>query len=155
MLLPPTLADPGDLCAGLMFSLFSFNVERLEGRVPLPGDPPLPPCLTSLRACAPKLSLLPKEGDAGVFKGGLIASSSSIIARSSSKLLRRPGDVDPVVAKLALLCLANALYGDDGPLLVLRPRAMDIPRRWFGGLGKEGVVFAVGEVEVAEVLVES
>ena len=112
-LLPPTLADPEDLCAvGLLFSLFSFNGGRFEGCLPLPGDPLLPPCLTSLNACAPKLSLLPKEGDAGVFMGGLTASSSSMTARSSSKLLRKPGDVDPVVAKLARLCLANAAYGE-------------------------------------------
>ena len=110
--LPGVLAFPEETGReGVLFSLFSSKVERkLEGRLPAPGLPGLLPCLTSRNACAPKLSLRPKEVDE--FGGALAVSSSSITAGSSPKLFLNSGEPEADdVARLARRCLAKALKG--------------------------------------------
>ena len=93
--------------------IFSFQVKREdEGRLP-PPDPPLLPCFTSLRACAPKLIRRANEGEAGGFIGTFEESSSSMTAASSLKLFLNSGEPGAdEVETLASRCLANALKGD-------------------------------------------
>ena len=146
-LLPEVLAETPD-----EGTVFSSTLERYweEGRLPPPDAPILLPAL-SRRACAPKLIRLPKEGDAGVFKGTGIRSSSSITAVSSPKLFRNSGEPDPFeVDMLARLCLAKALKGEvllfpDRPSVV-----MDMPRFCAGAGTEDGTEEEVGEVDAAE-----
>src|SRR5271156_271536 len=60
---------------------FSFTAKReVERRLPPP--PGLPPCFTSLKACAPKLILLANDGEPGGFNGAVGESLSSSTAGS-------------------------------------------------------------------------
>lgn len=145
-LLPEVLAATPD-----EGTVFSSTLERYweEGRLPPPDAPILLPAL-SRRACAPKLIRRPSEGDAGVFKGTCIRSSSSITAGSSPKLFRNSGEPEPFeVEILARRCLANALYGEV-LLPPARPRVdMDMPRLWAGAGTEEGTEDEVGETGTA------
>jgi hypothetical protein len=146
-LLPEVLAATPD--EGMVFS---STLERYweEGRLPPPDAPILLPAL-SRRACAPKLIRRPREGDAGVFRGTCILSSSSITAGSSPKLFRNSGEPEPLeVEMLARLCLANALYGE----LLLPPArpsvVMDMPRLCAGAGTEDVTGVELGEVGTAE-----
>jgi hypothetical protein len=115
-------------------AVFSFQGKREdEGRLP-PPDPPVLLCLTSLRACAPKLIRRANEGEAGVFMGALVESYSSMTAGSSPKLFLNSGEPVPdEVDTLACLCLANAVKGEVSGLPPVRPRPLvdveiDTPR---------------------------
>ena len=136
--LPLAVADfegPGGEGEGILDVVFSFQVKREdEGRLP-PLDAPMLPCLTSLRACAPKLIRRANDGEAGVLRGALAGSSSSTTAGSSPKLFLNSGEpVLDAVDTLACRCLANAVKGDCSEVAPLRPRPlveveMDRPRR--------------------------
>jgi len=107
--------------------------DQLKPSPPL--DAPTLPCLTSLRACAPKLIRRANDGEAGVLRGALAGSSSSTTAGSSPKLFLNSGEpVLDAVDTLACRCLANAVKGDCSGVAPLRPRPlveveMDRPRR--------------------------
>jgi hypothetical protein len=111
----------------------SFSVERREeeGRLPPPEAPGLPPSLTSLNACAPKLTRLAKEGEDGGFIVARAVSSSSSTAGSSPKLFLKSGELDTEdVATLARRCSPKAGKGDWLEGFVVRPRAViEAPRR--------------------------
>jgi hypothetical protein len=115
-------------------AVFSFQGKREdEGRLP-PPDPPMLPCLTSLRACAPKLIRRANEGDGGGIIAAFVESSSSNTAGSSPKLFLNSGEPVPdEVDTLACRCLAKAVKGDDSGLPPVRPRPLaevetDAPR---------------------------
>jgi len=99
-----------------------------------PPDPPMLPCLTSLRACAPKLIRRANEGDGGGIIAAFVESSSSNTAGSSPKLFLNSGEPVPdEVDTLACRCLAKAVKGDDSGLPPVRPRPLaevetDAPR---------------------------
>jgi hypothetical protein len=138
-------------CGGI-FSLLSLKVNReLEGRLPAPGLPGPFPCLTSRRACAPKLRRLPR----GELFGGLFgASSSSMTAGSSPKLLRNSGEPDDEVATEALLCLANAAKGEfcvwpEGDVVVSPRAVIEVPLRCWGGLGDGCTADEGGDDDIA------
>ena len=97
-----------------MEGVFSIRDEwEEEVRLPpLPAPPEPLPCLTSRRACAPKLTRRANDGLTGVFTRTLDWSSSSTTAGSSPKLFRYSGDPEPEeVATLARRCLAKAVNG--------------------------------------------
>jgi hypothetical protein len=106
-------------------AVFSFQGKREdEGRLP-PPDAPTLPCLTSLRACAPKLIRRANDGEAGGLIRAFVESSSSITAGSSPKLFLNSGEPVPdEVDTLACRCLANAVKGDCSGLLPVRPRPL-------------------------------
>lgn len=95
--------------------------------------PGLPGSLeVSRSACAPKLTRLAKEGDAGGWSVARAGSSSSITAGSSPKLFLNSGELEAEeVATLARRWLWNAAMGEVWePALVLNPRAViEVPRR--------------------------
>jgi len=135
---------------GDRFLVLSRSASDQLNPSPPPDAPILLPVL-SRRACAPKLIRRPSDGDAGVFSGTDIRSSSSITAGSSPKLFRNSGEAEPVeVEMLARRCFANALNGEV-LLLPARPSdVMDMPR-FCASAGKEdGTEEEVGEVETAD-----
>jgi hypothetical protein len=84
--------------------VFSTTVKREdEGRLPPPvAEPGLEPIFTSRIACAPKLTLLAKDGEGGCPIVAGVGSSSSMTAGSSPKLFLNSGELDAVeVAMLA------------------------------------------------------
>lgn len=120
---------------------------------PPPEAPGLPPSLTSLRACAPKLTRLANEGEGGAFIVLRAGSSSSITAGSSPKLFLKSGELDTEdVATLARRCSPKPGKGDWLEGLVVKPRAViEVPLRCCGTVGVEGTPAEGGEEEtVAE-----
>lgn len=107
------LDEPAGDAEDSLGAAFSFTTEREdEGRLPPPPEVPLP--FTSRRACAPKLTRLANEGEAGVFIGTFVVSPSSMTAASSVKLFLNSGEPEPdEVDMLARRCLAKAVKGDD------------------------------------------
>lgn len=151
-LLPVVLAVPDKLGReGVAFSEFEFStsVKREdEGRLPPPGaEPGLEPILTSLKACAPKLTLLAKDGDGGCPIACVDVSSSSMTAGSSPKLFLKSGELEAVeVAMLARRWKAEKGAWPEG--LVVRPSpVMEVPLRWWVLLGFEDVFVEGGEDE--------
>lgn len=133
-LLPVVLAVPDKLGReGVAFSEFEFStsVKREdEGRLPPPvAEPGLEPILTSLNACAPKLTLLAKDGDGGCPMACVDVSSSSITAGSSPKLFLKSGELEAdEVAMLARRWKAEKGVWPEG--LVVRPSpVMEVPLR--------------------------
>jgi len=111
-----------------------------------PVLPTLPPCLTSLRACAPKLTRLANDGETGGLTGTSVVSSMT--AASSPKLFLNSGEPEPEeVAMLARRCFAKAMNGEDWVGLVpLRPTVVTELPRWGGG----GATAEGGEDEAEE-----
>jgi len=121
---------------------------------PPPEAPGLPPSLTSLNACAPKLTRLAKEGEDGGLIVARAVSSSSSTAGSSPKLFLKSGELDTEdVATLARRCSPKAGKGDWLEGFVVRPRAViDAPRRcWTEGV--EGLPADGGEEDIADEVV--
>jgi len=116
---------------GDRFVLSRRASDQLKPSPPPAGPPTLLPCLTSLKACAPKLTLLAKDGENGG-PVGAVESPSSKTAGSSPKLLRNSGEPDAEeVETLARRCFAKAVNGDpDVGLFPPKPNVeIDSPRR--------------------------
>ena len=143
-LLPAVLAVPDAARHdGVAFAESSLRVERRadEGRLPPPEAPGLPPSLTSLRACAPKLTRLANDGEEGGFDA---VSSSSRTAGSSPKLFLNSGELETEEeARLARRCRPNAGKGDGLAFgFLVNPRAViEVPLRCW----TEGVVGTAAE----------